>query len=449
MKRHSVFVWVLAIASAIGVDAAVTKFNSELMDRDLRITEGILKDLLGAEESDPVIPGGSGTPRVQGTYHDGYGVLFNVEGSRARPHVRVRVSRHGKEGKKASESIAVTVEEGVVSLKDGKPVRVVVKHGTDKRSPNLQKERIVEFMNAYAGAIRQLKPGDRITVRLNAGGKGGAHEWARAYFRGGHGVHEMEGLHELADLKELSELSELSELQELGELMHTELKDASIEIEAAARELATAVGDLSQTVLADYGAEGSGGSSLVATILKKDLDAHQGSDELAKKITFEEAGETAAAMGRDIHVFKGILQSFLGKEQSTFGRGTRPTGFYQKGIGAVFFLEHQLGSGFTWAGGDFEWMSHQSHAGGDKKTESAESSATALAGQISNALADYGATLKSVASDEQIIVNVRLRGRKGPDVPSRLVVKVSKDAVSRYSQGKLSLEKFMKEIKRL
>ncbi len=85
---------------------------------------------------------------------------------------------------------------------------------------------------------------------------------------------------------------------------------------------------------------------------------------------------------------------------------------------------------------------------GVKSAKDAKGHVAALGTQISQALVDYGSTLKSVEKDEQIIVNVRLRGRKGPNAPSRLVFKVSKDAVNRQSQGKLSLQKFMEEVKR-
>ena len=47
MNRKTMWVWVLAIVSAIGVEAAAAKFNSKLMDRDLRIMERILGEILG------------------------------------------------------------------------------------------------------------------------------------------------------------------------------------------------------------------------------------------------------------------------------------------------------------------------------------------------------------------------------------------------------------------
>ena len=151
--------------------------------------------------------------------------------------------------------------------------------------------------------------------------------------------------------------------------------------------------------------------------------------------------------GRDVHIFKGILQSFLSKDQVPFGKGSRPTGFCQNCIGAVFFVEHQIGSDFTWTGSDFAWVAGYDKSGA-KSAKDTKGHVAALGTQISQALDDYGSTIKSVEKGEHIIVNVRLRGRKGPDAPSRLVFKVSKDAVNRYSQGKLSLPNFMVEVMR-
>jgi hypothetical protein len=42
---------------------------------------------------------------------------------------------------------------------------------------------------------------------------------------------------------------------------------------------------------------------------------------------------------------------------------SRPTGFYQTGIGAVFFVEHLIGSDFTWTGSDLAWVAEYDKTG--------------------------------------------------------------------------------------
>ena len=154
MNRKTMWVWVLAIVSAIGVEAAAAKFNSKLMDRDLRIMEGILGEILGDGDSSPVIWGYSESTRVLGMYYDGYGVLFLAEDG-LFPH-RIRVARKvGRQG-----DMWTTTDDDVVE--------VALDPATSEDVVGLRKDRIVEFLSSYAGAIRQLKPDDRVSIRLSA-----------------------------------------------------------------------------------------------------------------------------------------------------------------------------------------------------------------------------------------------------------------------------------------
>jgi hypothetical protein len=168
MRYKTVWIWVFAILGAlgivgsIGVEAATPKFNSDLMNRDLRIMEGILEEILGEENSGPVIWGDTQATRVQGTYYDGYGILFLVEGS-LLPH---RVVVHGCLVR--NSDILFTKEDDISHTYMGDTIAADSTAATDDVI-NLQKEHILEFLGSYAGAIRQLKPDDQISIRVNPG----------------------------------------------------------------------------------------------------------------------------------------------------------------------------------------------------------------------------------------------------------------------------------------
>ncbi|GEM_PF-2856497 len=112
----------------------------------LTAVASVLMDIISDWDASPVVWGASGT-RVRGTYYDGYGVLFLVEGG-LFPH-RVHVTAIKGKGL------------GVVLLDDldrkGLMAPDIVGH---------QKERIIDYLGNYAGTIRQFKPNDRISIRI-------------------------------------------------------------------------------------------------------------------------------------------------------------------------------------------------------------------------------------------------------------------------------------------
>ena len=101
-----------------------------------------------------------------------------------------------------------------------------------------------------------------------------------------------------------------------------------VEVERAVSEIAKATGNAVCAWQTEF--EGEPVPGLIATILKKDIDAHQGTAALKAKIRFEEVRQKSIA-GRDIHIFKGILGSALKLDRDHFG-GSRPSGFYQRDI---------------------------------------------------------------------------------------------------------------------
>lgn len=420
MSRKTIWVWALAIVSAVGVEAAASKINSELMDRDLRIMEGILEEILGdGDSSSPVIWGDSGSTRVQGTYYDDYGVLFLVEGNQVRRHLRVHVDHRAG-------------DRNILTIKAKGVVPPVSDPASTEDVTSLQKERLVEFLSSYAGAIHQLKPEDRITIRVNPV-QGGDYTHGGPFALPG-----MSGIHELSQLSELSELHKLGGLHALVDSARSEMEDersemedarsemegVRVEIEAAVRELTNAAGDVTRAIFTDFNDDPVPG--LIATVLKRDVDAYRGRDGLKGKIRFEEIAEKSDA-DRDIHIFNGILGSALKMDSEHFG-GFRPSGFYQPGIGALFFISHD----------SHGWAVFLS---GENSAEGLET----LRSDLIDVVADYGATLKSVQNDEHVVIKVKLKGHRTRGASSA-TLKAKISDIRDYGRGKINLEAFEKRV---
>lgn len=396
MRGKKLMVWIAAIAVGFGIEAGARAFNAELMDRDLRIMEGVLKEILGNGSDDvPVVWGGSGTD-VRGTHYDGYGVFFLAEGG--GPHrVRVHVS---------ADEHDVNVEEEVVETERGRTDTLTTDDLVDQ-----QKDRVAEFLSLYAGAIRQLKPDDRITIRIRPGKTG------PVFMRGhpsGARVHVSPGNVDVTTLK--------------GHLdsLRSNLKHLKVRVEKEVNRNVTAALPRGPINVGSAALPG-----LVATVTKRDVDAHQGTDALKRRIKFETL-PVGEATSRDIEIFAGILKSALSGPGHPMFDVSRPSGFYQTGVGAVFFVSHDAGR-FVWKSGRFDFNAQDED----------EDSVDALKASLLEVVGDYGRTLRKLKDGEHIVVNVKLPRGRGA---SGLVLKAKIDDVRDYDRGKLTLEQLGRKV---
>lgn len=398
IKASLVCLFLLGLASTPVVDAR--EINKDLMDRDLRIMEGVLADILDDDDG-PAIWGRQGT-RVQGTYYDGYGVLFLVEGSGSphRVHIRTKDGHHKFD----------------FHLENGDADSEVPSDPLEDR-----KARIVDFFGNYAGTIRQLGPNEKISVRLHPG-RGGNH--TRGFMHA-----KLPGKMRSAMVGPSLMRKRVSELDSAK----VDLDEIRVELDRAKADLSKKMEDLH---VKKFGFGGEPHPGLVASVLKKDVDAHQGTDKLAEAVQFREIDKDSYTTP-DIRIFSGILETALEIDRWQNGsRGT--TGFYEEGVGCLFFVERDLSKPFVWV----PYPDHPTREMSDTKA-----AYSFLRVMLAQTIADYGATLNRMKKDEHIVVNVRLRGTtRDEEIPTRIVVRASKDHVDRYNDGKMRLQDFHKNI---
>ena len=399
MKRAGSALLCVILTMTQGVIAK--EINKDLMERDLRIMEGVLEEILGTGDRrfSRATEGG-----VQGAYFDGYGILFLAQAPDRVIHFRKMV-RAGKE------------EEGETQWE------------SETSEKDRTKDRLTDFYQNYAGVIRQLQPTDRITVRVRGvtdkshwSNPARANRPARVRVRPKKGATLPDSVH----VKVVPKSVEKLQLERIGD----HIRDVTVELEHKLKDVEAKLGASGIIHLDSDG-------QLVASVQKKDIDTHQGTDALRSRIHFEEVD--SEGKGRDTRIFKGILGSALAKE----GR-SKPTGFYQEGLGAVFFVTHNRNANYTWFGDGQNFTARMFDISQD--SDESDISRRMLQEILVEVVGDYGATLKSVKDSEHVVISTRLNGRGRRKGPSRLLMKVKKKTIRDYDAGKMTLEQFGKKV---
>ena len=153
---------------------------------------------------------------------------------------------------------------------------------------------------------------------------------------------------------------------------------------------------------------------IVATAKKSAIDAFR--DGRIDSATFRQRIAFAEhSASKKIDIMAGILDQVSGHDQHPFVGTQRTLGMYQPDLGALFFINESVPF--------FNSLSLD-----DVKAN------------IVEAVADYGATLRQVQSDEHVIVEYR-----SPPSARSALLKVPKSAIDAYARGDLDLDAFRKK----
>ena len=402
--------------------ASLADIDPQRMQRAIRIMEGILSN----QNLYYDVPDGANF-RARGLYLDGYGVLFVATGP------------------------APGVERWDKSLSQGELLAAV-------------RDLLAEFLGDYAGTISQLDQDDRITVcyRPHSSGikKPGATfkvSTDSAFFDLTKQAEAMAALGKSFDFEKFTigfgdsasfppDEHIKSILDVAKERIEKKLATAGVEktitlvvkdysgplpfehdSAGPKKEVTVVVSDTSSVVLGDtdtsspnaillrvHGYAADTASLIAATAKKSAIDAFRegriDSATFRQRIAFSERTGS-----KKIDIMAGIIDQVLD------GRGSRPwprkrtLGLYQPGVGALFSTSDPM------------------------RVANPLPRATAKA-KIVEAVADYGATLRQVQSDEHVIVEYR-----SPFSARSALLKVPKSAIDAYARGDLDLDGFRKK----
>ncbi len=413
--------------------ASLAEVNPQRMQRDIRIMEGVLGNLYHDHDApDPTYLSS------RGLYLDGYGVFFFTKGlwtGQGHPSIS-----------------AAWDEKGVkfLELKSGDP-------SSYEKSLAESHDLLAEFMSNYAGIIGQLDPDDRITVCYQRQRPADLASTIERHITDGYTVgvdsvsfdltKQIEAIMPMAVHREgafdfekfvltfgdsVSFFDTDKQVEAITRL-RKHLEELPTESEVEVKGIVVGVRDslLADVEEADAPPHGSivaqvhgltprhrraaaVASLITATVKKSAIDAFRegriDSATFRQRITFSEHTDS-----KKTDIMAGILDQVLG------GRGSRPwlhkrtLGVYQPDVGALFLISDPI------------------------RVANPLPRATVKA-NIVEAVADYGATLRQVQSDEHVIVEYR-----SPFSARSALLKVPKSAIDAYARGDLDLDGFSKK----
>lgn len=259
-------------------------------------------------------------------------------------------------------------------------------------------DRLAEFLGSYADGIRQLEDEDRITIL----------------------VHHKPFSHVLPGV-------------------HEALSDARNQLRVVTNKQLNS-GFQEQNYLE-------------VTTKKRDIVAYRREKideaEFRKRIAFRDHRPDASTM-KKIGVMATILDKALKQTEHSVRRLDGTLGIYQKGLGAIFFVN--VRGGFRGTAihvrrkNDPKAVTYQVRPG--KAVEIGKKPKDRFTKELVEIVGDYGYTLRTLKPEEYIVVEVRFpKGmRRKTSDPRGLVLKVKKQDVDAYSGGDLDLAAFREKV---
>ena len=370
--------------------SALADMDWKRMKRDLSIQESILDQFFDEKKVSST-----------GLYIENYGVLLIASDGIQKYVTRVRaiggasvnilqmkigdkVWHIEKKSDKSGENEEEEILEFFVTGK--KPE---ASQNEKKEQNEAIKKQITEFLSIYGNTIGQLKDDDRVTILL-------------------HLKKTQEGFG-----KQIETFEKKSETS----------KNMAFKIVANTRRIL-----------------------LEATVTKRDIEAYNRGkiDEqtFQNRITFREH-EPQPSRDKRIDILADILSNTLKNDTDLrFLSGIKSTGFYQKGIGALFFLSQK--DNLFW----YDWHKRESD-----ENDGLDAFKTA----VIETLVDYGPTLRGLSPEEFIIVHINLIGQshlkigdkdKTTDIkpPDRILFRVAKRDIDAYTREKIDFDTFRKRV---
>ena len=365
------------------------------MKRDLSIQESILDQFFDEKKVS-----------TTGLYIENHGVLLIASGGIKYGEInrlQVQVIRKGESSDIATPAKSARGVGRIGDKSSENEEEVIFKFSMFAKKPEASKsqneaieKQIAEFLGLYANAIGQLKEDDRVTVLLNSSERD---------------FHSF-----LSPSIEFIASIQSDSIRIKKHVMETFKKSENF------KNLAFKI----TRVL------------LEATVTKRDIEAYNRGkiDEqtFRDRITFREH-EPERVRSNSIDMMADILTNTLKKDTDLhFLSGTKSTGLYQKGIGALFLVSQKA---------------DPLHL----ETKNTD----AFKAEVLATLAYYSATLRGLSSEESIIVHTNLIGQshfkighkdKTTDTkpPDRILFRIAKRDIEAYASQKIDLDTLKKRV---
>lgn len=454
--KNFVILFAFSVLSVVVMPAVThaqrANFDSERMERDLRIMERIYTDL---QRQAMGVMGASNARSVSGSYFPGYGVIFNVDETFSTSFVladRVRATEAQFFGgqRYSSEAERRFYQGGNASGTADSNKEVTLTGYPTSRSTSTDSLRAVfyennkvvirDFFANYADAIAQLQDDDRIQVMISHRGSTLSYAFVtsnsriqsstqnplRAEVRVGDivalrtGKISLEAFHDRITFSEIDpNSSNNKELQVMRGVFDSALKNNKESRFQLMR-------DTQGVLLTNYGAMFSLDVGVEREVLFGSLNpSNISSVEVLKK---DDGGETVIMLKDSTRI---VLPSSV-REQQISGAVAASSARGRTPQGVVTIAERPSDIRAQVVEGEYV---------------SFKDSMDKLINQISGLMLDYGRTLRSLKVEDKVLVIVnQMSTRNDPEVPNRVEIEVDVKTLRDFDRGTMSRDEAMKKV---
>jgi len=423
------------------------------MRRDLDIAEEALKRILQYRDDNQKEPNWLDTDQIQSAYIDEYGVVFLIKSSLNRRNFEI-----------GNNVKVIHKNDGTTNVTKKLPDSAI------PFSKTLKQERLTDFLKTYGSTIGQLKGNDKIAIVLDIQTRGASITMNVKNF--------------FSDKMNHSQKHDLDTLVTKTNKLHTKTvrvnvvrsqddksdKVHGVKIRMVAPDSIAQIDTLSYQMIVSENMKHTPSATfaereiIYTSVRKSDLEAYQKQSltekKLIERITFQPFS-TDSTLIKKIDILSGIFNIALGLNlRSPLETQNQTLGAYIPNFGALFFIQNNQNA-----------ILHN-----PEETKSQNS--LTLTDTLIETLADYGATLRDVKPNEEVIIHVHAEypqyaihsalsnsrriethilkegihatvdyTKSTPNqFPQNLILRVQKKHLNDYTTGKIDLQKLREKI---
>lgn len=400
----------ILIAGIQSAGAQSSTIDENRMSRDIKIMENVLQEMFKTSGTTRARYGGpfsfGKSHNIRGTYLSGYGVIFTIPA--ARPGFMALSGINGND-------FSFDFEYG----DDEKGEKVTEESITDK---------IIEFLQDYGSVIGQLSDEEKVMVIYNTTASGDRFDFD-AFWLSGEGEDENEEQEKKRqDIPTLSIAAEKSDLQAY--------RSGGISSEQLRKRLEISTAGLNDTRQIDL--------KVMANILETALKESEGS-----------SGSFRISGSVDYVMLDNFGALFFGNAFSAGGLSSALSSLNLSNIDSIN-VQPQNNKGrvrITTKSGEqriysSDEMLEERKKRQEQRHKQMEEHYKTFVSRLKESLVDYGRTLRSVGSDQYILVSVALNSRFGHnrDLPERIDMQIQKSVLEAMERGDIDREEAIDQI---
>ena len=347
------------------------------MQRDIEVAENVLESIWTQQQKDQnmLLVSGAKSQQFDGLYIEDYGVIFRRVRGLISSYVYTVPNNNYRFRQTATGAVIEKIEES-----DEEESKLSLRE--------LEQSAIEIFFSDYASLISQLKPSDRITIRIDNNDAARFFTRTRIMTRSGSSDEEAQNENE----------------------------------------------------------------SFSASILKKDIDAYKSQqithEAFLKKIDYVNEAEIQKKEP-ELELLASLLHRlYKGDLSDSFTMRSAPRYERLKALGVIYHLSFQnkLVAFLTTSGDTVTWNYPEKNKKAQKELSFSQR-VELLQKEIPQHLIEYGRLLKNLAPKESLIFKVVLPKCKNCDSPREMEFSVSQSVLSNYDRNQISLDQALQQVK--